>query len=86
MAVDVQHAWCVGAVEIRHCAQLLEISLEANRLATPVLDLRALGALRSLQLFANPLEFLPELSPCASLRHLSLVNVRAGGPSLAQRA
>jgi hypothetical protein len=63
-------------VEIRHCAQLVEVSLEGNRLATPVLDLRGLGRLRSLQLFANPLEFLPELSPCTSLRHLSLANVR----------
>ena len=69
------------AVEIRHCAQLLEISLEGNRLVTPVLDLRALGSLRSLQLFANPLEFLPELSPCTSLRHLSLANVRQKKPN-----
>ena len=68
-------ALCFGAVEIRHCAQLVEVSLEGNRLATPVLDLRSLGRLRSLQLFANPLEFLPELSPCTSLRHLSLANV-----------
>lgn len=28
------------------------------------------------QLFGNPLELLPELSPCASLRHLSLANAR----------
>ena len=67
------------AVEIRHCAQLREVSLEGNRLATPVIDLRALARLRSLQLFSNPLEFLPELSPCTSLRHLSLANVR-GAP------
>ncbi len=66
---------CVCAVEIRHCAQLREVSLEGNRLATPVIDLRALARLRSLQLFSNPLEFLPELSPCTSLRHLSLANV-----------
>ena len=64
------------AVELRHCSQLQEISLENNRLAAPVLDLRALANLRSLQLFGNPLEFLPELSPCTVLRQLSLVNVR----------
>lgn len=32
--------------------------------------------LESLQLYGNPLEFLPELSPCTNLRHLSLANVR----------
>ena len=41
-----------------------ELSLEGNKLATPVLDLRALSGLRSLQLYGNPLEFIPELSPC----------------------
>ena len=40
------------------------------------MDLRALSQLRSLQLFGNPLEYLPELGPCAQLRHLSLANVR----------
>eukprot|EP00884_Botryococcus_braunii_P003060 jgi/Botrbrau1/12755/Bobra.67_1s0114.1 len=50
--------------------------LSPNRLASPVLDLRQLGQLRSLQLFGNPLEFLPELSSCPALRHLSLANVR----------
>ena len=40
------------------------------------MDLVALSHLESLQLFGNPLEFLPELSPCTSLRHLSLANVR----------
>jgi Leucine-rich repeat (LRR) protein len=64
------------AVEIRHCTRLREMSLEGNRLATPVIDLRALAHLVSLQLYGNPLEFLPELSPCTSLRHLSLANVR----------
>ena len=78
--VPCSNAFAVCAVEIRHCAQLREVSLEGNRLATPVIDLRALARLRSLQLFSNPLEFLPELSPCTSLRHLSLANVR-GPPS-----
>ena len=64
------------AVELRYCSELREISLENNRLATPVLDLRAMAHLRSLQLFGNPLEFLPELSPCTALRLLSLANVR----------
>ena len=40
------------------------------------MDLRALSNLESLQLYGNPLEFLPELSPCTNLRHLSLANVR----------
>lgn len=64
---------CAG--EIRHCSQLRELSLEANRLSAPVIDLRSLAHLRSLQLFGNPLDFLPELTPCSSLRHLSLANV-----------
>ena len=64
---------CAG--EIRRCSQLRELSLEANRLSAPVIDLRSLAHLRSLQLFGNPLDFLPELTPCSSLRHLSLANV-----------
>lgn len=63
-------------MELRHCSELREISLENNKLATPVLDLRALSGLHSLQLFGNPLEFLPELNPCRYLRNLSLANVR----------
>ena len=65
------------AVELRHCSELREVALENNRLATPVLDLRCLSHLRALQLFGNPLEFLPELSPCTALRYLSLANVRS---------
>ena len=64
---------CAG--EIRRCSHLRELSLEANRLSAPVIDLRSLAQLRSLQLFGNPLDFLPELTPCSSLRHLSLANV-----------
>lgn len=63
-------------MELKHCSDLREISLESNRLTTPVMDLRALSQLESLQLYGNPLEFLPELSPCTNLRHLSLANVR----------
>lgn len=64
------------AVELKRCTDLREVSLESNRLTTPVMDLRALSQLESLQLYGNPLEFLPELSPCTNLRHLSLLNVR----------
>jgi hypothetical protein len=35
--------------------------------------------LRTLRLYGNPLEFLPEILPCAGLRHLSLANVRIEG-------
>ena len=37
---------------------------------------RPLSALSCLKLSGNPMEFLPELSPCTSLRHLTLANVR----------
>ncbi len=63
-------------MELKRCSDLREVSLESNRLTTPVMDLRALSKLESLQLYGNPLEFLPELSPCTNLRHLSLANVR----------
>lgn len=65
----------MNAVELKHCSSLRKITLENNRLATPVMDLRAMSSLKSLQLYGNPLEFLPELSPCTELRHLSLANV-----------
>ena len=48
-----------------------------------MLDLRPLSALRSLQLFGNPLEYLPELSHCTALRHLSLANVRISADQVA---
>ena len=66
--------WRAG--ELKQCAQLRSLSIEGNRLATPLLDLRPLSSLRSLQLFGNPLDYLPELSHCTALRHLSLANVR----------
>lgn len=34
------------------------------------------ASLQSLQLYGNPLDYLPELSHCAALRSLSLANVR----------
>jgi len=81
MPVEVR-SWRRPAVEIRHCSELREVALENNRLATPVLDLRALAQLRALQLFGNPLEFLPELSPCTALRYLSLANARPAPAAL----
>ena len=41
-----------------------------------MVDLGAAPSLRSLRLWGNPLEVLPELGACRSLRHLSLVNAR----------
>lgn len=49
-----------------------ELCLEGNRLATPVLDLRALSGLQALQLYGNPLEYIPELSPCTVRTHGSV--------------
>ena len=69
--------WAAGsAVELRQCTRLEVLSLENNRLAAPVVDLGAAPSLRSLRLWGNPLEVLPELGACRSLRHLSLVNAR----------
>ena len=64
------------AAELKRCSSLRELNLEGNKLTTPVLDLRSLAHLQSLQLFGNPLEYLPELSPATQLRSLSLANVR----------
>jgi Leucine-rich repeat (LRR) protein len=64
------------SAELRRCSSLRHLELEENRLAAPVLDLRALSNLVSLQLYGNPLEYLPELSPASALRSLSLANVR----------
>ncbi len=64
-------------MELRNCSCLRELNLEGNRIATAVLDLRSMQhTLHSLQLFGNPLEYLPELLPCTQLRSLSLANVR----------
>ncbi|XP_024394241.1 phospholipase A I isoform X2 [Physcomitrium patens] len=65
--------------ELRQCIELVELSLEYNKLVRPLLDFRAMSKLRVLRLFGNPLEFLPEIIPCANLRHLSLANVRIEG-------
>lgn len=75
--------WCAvhphttaTAVALKNCSGLHEISLENNKLTTPIIDLSGLAELRALHLFGNPLQFLPELTPCSQLRHLSLANVR----------
>ena len=65
------------------CTQLEVLSFEHNKLVRPIVDLRPLGAcLKELLLGGNPLDYLPELSHCVSLRRLSLVNARicATGP------
>lgn len=67
------------AAELKQCSALVELSLEHNKLVRPLLDFRAMAELRTLRLFANPLEFLPEILPCTKLRSLSLANVRIKG-------
>ncbi|KAK2357992.1 phospholipase A I [Trifolium repens] len=62
--------------ELRQCVELVELSLEHNKLVWPLLDFRAMAELRVLRLFGNPLEFLPEILPLHKLRHLSLANIR----------
>jgi Leucine-rich repeat (LRR) protein len=62
--------------ELCMCTALEQLSLENNRLTAPLLDLRPLSALSCLKLSGNPMEFLPELSPCVNLRQLTLANVR----------
>jgi hypothetical protein len=71
--------------ELRLCTALRHLSLEGNKLVTPVLDLRALQSLEALRLHGNPLEYLPELSPAHSLRHLTLANVRISGDAAMSR-
>ncbi|XP_078437469.1 phospholipase A I-like protein isoform X2 [Wolffia australiana] len=55
---------------------MVELSLEYNKIVRPLLDFRAMAGLEVLKLFGNPLEFLPEILPLKSLRHLSLANIR----------
>nr|XP_043611234.1 phospholipase A I-like [Erigeron canadensis] len=75
--LTVEHNLLVSVpVELRHCVGLVELSLEHNKLVCPLLDFRAMAELRVLRLFANPLEFLPEILPLHQLRHLSLANIR----------
>ncbi|KAK2411782.1 phospholipase A I [Trifolium repens] len=62
--------------ELRQCVELVELSLEHNKLVRPLLDFMAMAELRALRLFGNPLEFLLEILPLHKLRHLSLANIR----------
>ena len=62
--------------DLHHCTCLRELDLSSNRIAKLLFDLRSLGRLESLQLYGNPLEYLPELTPATALRSLSLANVR----------
>ena len=41
----------VHAAELRRCSSLRELNLEGNKLTTPVLDLRSLAHLQSLQVW-----------------------------------
>ncbi|KAI3870576.1 hypothetical protein MKX03_022769 [Papaver bracteatum] len=65
--------------ELRQCVGLVELSLEHNKLVRPLLDFRAMSELRTLKLFGNPIEFLPEILPLHKLRHLSFANIRIKG-------
>eukprot|EP00887_Chlorella_sp_A99_P000219 scaffold13.g219.t1 len=62
--------------ELRFCSQLEELTLENNRLTSVLLNFGCLPRLQVLHLYNNPLEFLPEISPCHQLRHLSVANLR----------
>jgi hypothetical protein len=61
--------------ELHRCTALRQLDLSNNKITKLVLDLRSLGALESLQLYGNPLEWLPDLAPARALRSLSLANV-----------
>ena len=51
------------------------ISLKGNKLTKPVMDMKALSKVHTFHLYGNPVEYLPEMHHCKSLRCLSLVNV-----------
>ena len=71
--------------ELRRCAALEELTLEDNRLASVLFNFADMRCLRTLLLFGNPLEFLPEISPCQQLRSLSVANLRVrADPSFAE--
>eukprot|EP00258_Populus_trichocarpa_P039592 XP_024455611.1 phospholipase A I isoform X2 [Populus trichocarpa] len=74
LAVD--YNMLVSVPELGQCVELVELSLEHNKLVRPLLDFRAMAELQILRLFGNPLEFLPEILPLHKLRHLSLANIR----------
>lgn len=61
--------------ELRQCTLLEELTLEHNRLTSVLLSFASLRNLSVLHLYDNPLEFLPEISPCSRLQHLTVANL-----------
>ena len=62
--------------ELRFCTAMEDLSLEDNRLTSVLVNFGSFRRLRTLLLSGNPLEFLPEIGPCESLRSLSVANLR----------
>ncbi|PRW58490.1 phospholipase A I isoform X1 isoform A [Chlorella sorokiniana] len=62
--------------ELRRCEQLEELTLQHNRLTSVLLSFASLRHLSVLHLYDNPLDFLPEISPCSELTHLTVANLR----------
>ncbi|KAL4853631.1 Phospholipase A I [Chlorella vulgaris] len=62
--------------ELRRCVVLEELTLQHNRLTSVLLSFASLRNLSVLHLYDNPLEFLPEISPCNRLHHLTVANLR----------
>ena len=62
--------------ELRRCTALEEFTLENNRLTSVLLSFGSLKHLKVLHMSGNPLEFLPEISPCHLLRSLTVANLR----------
>jgi Leucine-rich repeat (LRR) protein len=61
--------------DLRENRMLEVISLKGNKLTKPVMDMKALSKVHTFHLYGNPVEYLPEMHHCKSLRCLSLVNV-----------
>mmetsp|Transcript_8507 Transcript_8507/g.27908 ORF Transcript_8507/g.27908 Transcript_8507/m.27908 type:complete len:429 (+) Transcript_8507:64-1350(+) len=61
--------------DLRENKMLRVISLKGNKLTKPVMDMKALSKVHTFHLYGNPVEYLPEMHHCKSLRCLSLVNV-----------
>ncbi|EFN59236.1 hypothetical protein CHLNCDRAFT_138222 [Chlorella variabilis] len=62
--------------ELRRCVLLEELTLQHNRLTSVLLSFASLRNLSVLHLYDNPLEFLPEISPCGHLHHITVANLR----------
>jgi len=61
--------------ELARCTALEELSLSKNKLTNILLNFGNFRRLRTLHLHGNPLEYLPEISPCKELRTLSFANL-----------